>query len=294
MPTVDAVNRRIETAEDLQSVVRTMKALAAVNMRQYEQAVASLSDYNRTVEMALQVVLRDTSALISQIEPMVDGNVGAVILGSDQGLCGRFNDQIVDAALASMQRLEPEAQRWYVVAVGARAAARLEEMGQPVAETLTMPASLAGITPTVQDLLRQLATWRTNWRLGRVVLFHNRLLSGSVYAPDMIRLLPFDTARLRHLMAQGWPSRSLPTFTMDREPLLSSLLRQRLFVSLYRCLVESLASENASRLASMQSAERSIDERLEDLRTQFRYQRQHAITEELLDLVAGFEALRGA
>jgi F-type H+-transporting ATPase subunit gamma len=222
------------------------------------------------------------------------GDFGAVILGSDQGLCGRFNDQIVDAALSGMQRLEPEAKRRYVVVVGARAAARLEEMGQSVAATLTMPASLVGVTPMVQDFLRQLATWRMNWRLGRVVLFHNRLLSGSAYAPDMVRLLPFDVVRLHHLIAQGWPSRSLPTFTMDRERLLSSLLRQHLFVSLYRSLVESLASENASRLASMQAAERSIEERLDDLRTQFRYQRQHAITEELLDIVAGFEALSDA
>jgi F-type H+-transporting ATPase subunit gamma len=81
---------------------------------------------------------------------------------------------------------------------------------------------------------------------------------------------------------------------MDQEPLLSSLLRQHLFVSLYRAFAESLASENASRLASMQAAERSIDERLEALRGEFRYQRQHAITEELLDIVSGFEALNEA
>jgi F-type H+-transporting ATPase subunit gamma len=59
----------------------------------------------------------------------------------------------------------------------------------------------------------------------------------------------------------------------------------------YRAFAESLASENASRLAAMQAAERSIDERLEELRGEFRYQRQHAITEELLDIVSGFEAL---
>jgi F-type H+-transporting ATPase subunit gamma len=294
MPTADVVKRQIETAEDLQSVVRTMKALAAVSMRQYEQAVASLTEYNRTVEMALQVVLRDQSALMSHMEPVVDGDFGAVVLGSDQGLCGRFNDQIVDAALPAMQRLEPEAKRRYVIAVGARAAARLEEMGQPVAETLAMPASLVGVTPVVQEFLKNLETWRMKQHLGRIVLFHNRLLSGSVYVPHTVHLLPFDGARFYHLIAQGWPSRSLPTFTMEREPLLASLLHQHLFVSLYRSLVESLASENASRLASMQAAEHSIQERLEDLRTQFRYQRQHAITEELLDLFAGFEALHGA
>lgn len=291
MLTLDVVKRQIHTAEELQSVVKTMKALAAVSMRQYEQAVASLAEYNRTIEMGLQAVLRDKPALMTTAATATDGHVGALVLGSDQGLCGRFNDQIVDAALPIIQRLEPEAERRYVVALGARSAVRLEEMGQPVADTLSMPASLAGVTPMVQDLLIHLDTWRANRRLGRIVLFYNRLLSGSAYTPHTVHLIPYDGTRLYQLAAQGWPSRSLPTFTMDREQLLSSLLRQHLFVSLYRALVESLASENAARLASMQAAERSIDERLEALNTQFRYQRQHAITEELLDIVAGFEAL---
>lgn len=294
MLTADIVKRQIETAEDLQSVVKTMKALAAVSMRQYEQAVASLAEYNRTIEMGLHVVLRDKLALMATAETATDGHIGVLVLGSDQGLCGRFNDQIVDAALPAIQDLEPVAERRYVVAIGARAAARLEEMGQHVADTLTMPASLAGVTPMVQDLLLQLETWRAHRRLGRIVLFHNRLLSGSVYMPDTLHLIPYDGPRLYQLAAQGWSSRSLPTFTMDREQLLSSLMRQHLFVSLYRSLVESLASENAGRLASMQAAERSIDERLEELQAQFRYQRQNAITAELLDIVAGFEALSGA
>jgi F-type H+-transporting ATPase subunit gamma len=90
---------------------------------------------------------------------------------------------------------------------------------------------------------------------------------------------------------QAWPSQTLPTFTMDRERLFSALIRQYLFISLYQALAESLASEHASRLAAMQYADRNIRERLEELRAQFRQQRQLAITTELLDIVAGFEAL---
>jgi F-type H+-transporting ATPase subunit gamma len=75
---------------------------------------------------------------------------------------------------------------------------------------------------------------------------------------------------------------------------MASLLRQRLFVALYQAFAESMASENASRLASMQAAERNIEERLEELQALFRYRRQHGITEELLDIVAGFEALSEA
>ena len=78
---------------------------------------------------------------------------------------------------------------------------------------------------------------------------------------------------------------------MSEERLASALFRQYFFVSLYRACAESLASENASRLASMQIAEKNIAERLGELQAEFNHQRQSGITEELLDIVSGFEAL---
>ncbi|GAH48401.1 unnamed protein product, partial [marine sediment metagenome] len=63
------------------------------------------------------------------------------------------------------------------------------------------------------------------------------------------------------------------------------------YISLYRGFIESMASENASRLTAMQKAEENIEERLDNLNAQFNRQRQNAITEELLDIIAGFEAL---
>jgi F-type H+-transporting ATPase subunit gamma len=79
---------------------------------------------------------------------------------------------------------------------------------------------------------------------------------------------------------------------MDWDELFAALMRQYLFVSLYRAAVESLAAENASRLAAMQGAESSVEERLETLENRYHRQRQLRITEELLDIVSGFEALR--
>ena len=78
---------------------------------------------------------------------------------------------------------------------------------------------------------------------------------------------------------------------MDVNQLFSSLVRHYLFFSLYRAFVESLASENASRLLSMQVAEKNIEEQLDELNVQFHRQRQAAITSELLDVVTGFEAI---
>ncbi|GAG38988.1 unnamed protein product, partial [marine sediment metagenome] len=75
------------------------------------------------------------------------------------------------------------------------------------------------------------------------------------------------------------------------DQLFTSLVRQYLFGALFRAFAESLASENASRLASMQAAEKNIEERIDQLRLRFHRHRQSAITEELLDVVAGFEVL---
>jgi F-type H+-transporting ATPase subunit gamma len=291
MQTLDALKRKIDTADDLRTIVRTMKALAAVSMRQYERAVASLAEYTRTMDLGMQAVLRLEGAPFPPQPAVAENRLGTIVFGSDHGLCGRFNDQAVATALSTMQELAPEPGQRNVFAVGTRAAAGLEEAGQPVQDAMPMPASLAGITPMVQTLLMRLDTWRQQQRLGRIVLFHNRLLSGTAYSPQMVPLLPIDLTRFQRPLAPPWPSRSLPLHTMERGRLLASLLRQRLFVALYRAFAESLASENASRLASMQAAERNIEERLEELQALFRYRRQHSITEELLDIVAGFEAL---
>ena len=79
---------------------------------------------------------------------------------------------------------------------------------------------------------------------------------------------------------------------MDREALFSALLRQHLFVTIYRALARSLASEHAMRLASMQSAETNIRDHLEEMNGTYRRMRQDSITLELLDATAGYEAMR--
>jgi F-type H+-transporting ATPase subunit gamma len=292
MQTAENLKKRIQTAEDLQSVVKTMKALAAVSIRQYERAVESLAEYNRTVEMGLQVVLHGIPDVAPERKEGGD-RTGAVIFGSDQGMCGQLNDQIVAHALAELGRLGGAAEKPRILAVGLRAAGRLEDAGQPLEETRSVPGSISGITPLVQELVMAVERWRSEAAVERVVLFYSEHFGGSSYRPSTVVLLPIDRAWLERIRSRRWPTKILPAFTMERPILLSRLIRQYFFVSLYRACAESLASENASRLASMQGAEKNIAERLGELNKQFHQQRQMSITEELLDIVAGFEALRG-
>ena len=94
MQTTESLKRRIKSAGDLLSVVKTMKALAAVSIRQYQKAVESLDDYNRTVEMGLQIVLKERMGAMMKSKGTAVKRMGAIIFGSDQGLCGQLNEQI--------------------------------------------------------------------------------------------------------------------------------------------------------------------------------------------------------
>jgi F-type H+-transporting ATPase subunit gamma len=121
-------------------------------------------------------------------------------------------------------------------------------------------------------------------------LFYNRPTSGAVYAPVLQRLLPLDDTWRRELAELPWPTKPLPE-VMGDSATLRALIREYLFVTLFRACAESLASENASRLAAMERADRNIDDLLKDLNGNFHRLRQSGIDAELFDVISGFEAL---
>lgn len=283
MQTLESLQRDMDTAGDLQSIVRTMKVLAAVSIRQYERALEALVDYQLTVDLGLQVVLKGQSMPPSKKQSPV---TGVIVLGSDHGLCGRYNESIAAFALAA---LDGNPQR-RILTVGTRVEAALKTMGQDVEALFFVPGSVAGITQTVRQLLLHIDSWQQQG-IERVLLFHNTHQKRTGYSAQIRPLLPIDFDSFSPLNVKPWPSNSLPQFSQDSETLLSSLIRQHLFIQLFSACAESLAGEHASRLVSMQVAEKNIKERLETLTAAHRLQRQNQITEELLDVVAGFEAL---
>lgn len=132
---------------------------------------------------------------------------------------------------------------------------------------------------------------RESGRMQQLYLLHNRSVSGSVYENTRRRLLPFDARWRRDLKKTEWPSRMVPEVLGGGESTLAALVREYLFVSIYRTCAESLAAENACRLAAMQRAEKNINGMLEDLGHSFDQLRQAEIDEELFDVVSGYEAL---
>jgi len=289
--TTTSLWRKINSAGDLQSVVRTMKALAASSIGQYEQSVRALADYYRTVELGLSMCFRESgpTALVADGKGRTDkASVCAVVFGSDQGLVGQFNDVVADFAVKTLAAFPGKHQIW---AVGERVHGRLSDAGLPLIGLFAVPNSVKAITPLVGQILVESETRHNQGDDTELHLFYNRTTSGAIYMPVSQRLLPLDETWRRKLAEQPWPTGNLPEVIGSGTATLRALIREYLFVSLFRACAESLASENASRLAAMQRADKNIDELLEHLNGTFHRLRQSGIDEELFDVISGFEAL---
>ncbi|HSG34838.1 MAG TPA: F0F1 ATP synthase subunit gamma, partial [Sphingomonadaceae bacterium] len=258
--TLASLSRKIRSAGDLQSVVRTMKALTASSIGQYEKSARSLSEYYRTVELGLSVCFRKIEATAPPLDGkgQVDvGAIGAVVFGSDQGLVGQFNDVVADFAAKTLASLPRPPRVW---AVGERVHARLASAGLPVVGLFTVPQSVKTIGSLVGQILVEHETHHERGEVAALHLFYNRPTSGAVYGPAHRRLLPLDETWLEELADLPWPTRNLPEVIGEGIDTLRSLIGEYLFVSLFRACAESLVSENASRLAAMQRADKNIDE----------------------------------
>lgn len=288
--TAASLRVKIDGADKLKSVVRTMKAMAASSIGQYETALLGLGDYERTVTLGLTACLRQSEPKAASPAPRGTAMVGAIVFGSDQGLVGQFNEVMGYFVTETLRKLPGQKKVWVV---GERLYSRLTDAGLPLVGPYAVPTSVTAITQLVGRV--QIAC-EAQFPFGEldyanVHLFHNQPQTGAQYQPVCQHLLPLDTQWRQALAEAPWPTPALPQAVANGDELLRALVREYLFISLFKACAESLASENASRLAAMQRAEKNIDELSTQLHRTFSRLRQSAIDEELFDVIAGFNAL---
>lgn len=271
-----------------------MKALAASSIGQYQQSVSALADYSRTLELGLSQCLPQsftqwmTGATAQQGAAVP---LRAIVFGSDQGLVGRFNEVIVEQAIAELAGHRRKSEVW---AVGERVHARLADAGLAPQRLFEVPGSVDGVAPLVAQILVGIESTCGNLATSELYLFYNQLSSEASYRPVSLRLLPLDHEWMSGLRRMPWPTPLPPEVFGERAETLRSLLGEYIFIAIFRACAESLASENSSRLAAMQRADSNIDDLLVGLHVDFHRLRQSGIDEELFDVVAGFEALSGS
>lgn len=290
MQTLQDMERKLKSADDLHTVVRTMKSLAAVSIRQYEDATRSLDEYFQSVEMGLRAALRSHPLVGRQPEPR---KTLIMVFGSDQGMAGRFNESIIEFLQVARHEMANSQDRQLFWVAGAKAHGLMEEAVGQVERFFSLPSSAEVISAKVQQILLHLVEMREKEGELRLILFHNHPDAGSSYRQHRVNLLPPDRTWLTDLGGRQWQGRQIPFYTLPWEELFGALISEYLFVALFRAFAASMAAENAARLASMQRAEKNIEETQEELTRSFHTLRQNTISEELFDVISGFEALTG-
>jgi F-type H+-transporting ATPase subunit gamma len=287
----ESLGRKITGAQDLGAVVRSMKALAASSLGQYERAIESLDDYSRAVDLGLSACLRRARSAPGSAPAATASvqKVGAVIFGSDQGLVGRFNEVLMEFVGGTLGAFPGKTKQ--VWAVGERMRALVEDAGLFAPTVLPVPGSVNAITALVGRILIEIQAARERGQVAEIYIFYNHPISAAFYEPVGKRLLPLDRLWREKLAALPWPTKTLPQIIEGSAPALEAFIREYLFVALFQACAESLASENASRLAAMQRAEKNIERILNLLIRKFHRMRQESIDEELFEVIAGYESL---
>jgi F-type H+-transporting ATPase subunit gamma len=299
MQAIEELRRRTAGAIDLLQVVRTMRAIAVVGVREFEVAEEGLERYESAVGqgLALALALEDDTgeqnaeavaaerARVAAPRSMTAGrSLGIVAMGSDHGLVGRFNESLADYIGDVVSRSGDVR----LMVLGARLSGRLSDIApQPDAE-MPMPRTANAMPVSAAEVLMQVEEWQRQG-VSEVRLISNVWALPGGYSPQELHVLPIDLQAIE--AAHPWPGRRLPMLLGERRAVVAELLEQYLRITVARALTRSLVAENEARLAATRGAERNIGEQIDELHREYRHAYQGAETEELLDVVAGFEAI---
>ena len=278
------IEKQIQTIEGLKDIIGSMRSLAAIYLSRCEERLDGIRAYSDTVGRAIEDCLHGRDIALPASEAT---GVAVLAFFSEQGLCGRFNEVMAEAAVEHSAGLPSPS----FIVVGRRGPALLRRAGLPIMDEVPGTTSPDGQDAVIHRIARTVFHRISSGDVAQLYLLHAHYLSPGKIAPTFARVLPVDLSQWRDADAAR---RSQPRLALSRLKLLGGLVDEYAFVSLFRAMTESLAGENGMRLQSMEAARSNIDDTLTELQLRERILRQDEITEELLDLVGGAEALSSA
>ncbi len=195
METLANLQQKLAGAEDLKAVVRTMKAMAASNIGQYEMAVSSLGEYTRTIALGMLAYFTQQQASTANQQPILPPKKEpfhcAIVFGSDQGLVGQFNDTLADFVATNLADLPGKKEIW---AIGERVELKLADLDFAITKQFPVPNAVEAITPLVGQLLLSSEQGIHSGHFNTCQVFHNQPKTGTGYTALVQTLLPLDDA----------------------------------------------------------------------------------------------------
>ncbi len=289
--TLEALNKRIKTTTDLRGIVSTMKMLSSVSVGPYEKALVSLNQYGQTIDEAFIGLIVNGGFQQNLIKLSEKPRTIAILIGTDNGLVGRFNRDVVTKAHNYFKRKGYESGTVPYICIGKRMTMLGLSSKANVAASYPISNSVKELTSTAAEIMDKIQQIATQNHTERILIFANYKVNARV-SPAMRQLLPLPQDHFTALKKQQWPGKAFPMISQDKHTLLKTLTQEYLSFMLSKALTASLAAEHYTRMMNMQQAEKNIDERLEVMNLEYQQARQTAITDELIDIVSGAESIQ--
>jgi F-type H+-transporting ATPase subunit gamma len=300
------VKARIGSVKNIQKITRAMEMVAAARLRRAEQRIAALRPYAGAIRrMTRQAAEAAGSGEIGRLpilkEHDSENTVALLLVTGDRGLAGAFNSQIVRAGLRAARELESDGRNVLYSAVGRRGVSTLSFRGKdPVGRYVgfTDRPAYADARAIAEDLIAAYVDGKAD----RVEIFYNGYISPLTQEVRRETLLPLQQATIlegkdgedsddAEPHEQSGGHRALVEYEPDPEAILARLIPDYVEISVYRALLESTASEHGARMTAMRNASENAGEIIDDLTREMNRARQADITPEIMEVVAGAEAL---
>ena len=297
MATLQDIKRRIRSVSNTRKVTKALELVASARLRRAEERIQQMRDYADRMQELTAGTARAASSLrgLTLLQEREPRRVAIVALTGDRGLAGAFNGQILRRAFGLERSLRSEGRevRWLVVGRKGRSTLRFRRYEVEQAWT--------GFTdrPSYHDaqaVAHRLAELYGNDEIDRAVLVYNHYVSPLVQRVTEQQLLPISEEVLGQDADEEARERALlGDFIYEPEPeqILERLLPVYLETEVYRALLESAASEHGARMTAMRNASKNAVELIDSLTLDLNRARQAEITQEILEVVAGADALTG-
>ena len=288
MPSTRDLKRRIRSVKGTQQITKAMKMVAAAKLRRAQQAITQARPYADTMARVLGSLASRTEFSHPMLEPKERTRARLVIITSDKGMCGSFNANVMREA----DRLLGEEDRWErvdLVTIGRKASDFFRRRSHTIVhdERETMSKLTAADGPRLGEMFTE--AFVTD-EVDEVWLLYNTFVNMIRQEITLDRLLPIEPEVLEDDRQTDGP-RVDYLYEPDAQVLLDALLPRHVEAQVQRCLYDSAAAEQAARMTSMEAATKNAEDMIDNLTLLYNRTRQAGITRELLEIVAGAQAL---
>ena len=287
MASLRDIRRRIQSVKNTRQITRAMKLVAGAKLRKATETAVAARPYQRTLQRVIERVVRGAGDVEHPLLTVPDNrkDVLVVLMTSNRGLCGSFNNALCRSTQDRVDKLVAEGKQVRIMAFGKKGKAYFEKRGYKVVSSRTdlSPDAYAGAAETLAETL--VAELNDN-RFETAILAYNEFRSVMVQQASFEQVLPMKLE-----VGDDGEQTTDYIYEPEGQEILSGLLPMALRTRLYQAFLETEAGEQAARMTAMDNATRNASELIDGLTLEYNRARQAAITKELIEIVSGAEAL---